>query len=124
MSAPRGGGDWKEWSQHVLIEISRLHEGQKEIQSEQNEINKTLSRNTDQLEIHIEGVKIARKEAGEARELAQEGIVGLADRMDKRFQPLELYKVQVSAYWKVVTIAALSPAAIYYLMQIVKLLKG
>jgi len=103
----RSGGEWSEWSKHVLIEIQRLHEGQSRISGEQLEMNKVLSRNTDQLEIHIEGVDLARAQ-----------IEDLRDRTDERFKPLELYKVQVSAYWKVITVLALSPAAIYYALKI------
>lgn len=100
MSEKRGS-DWKEWSQHVLIEIKRLND-------EQRGMNVTLIENTEQLKVHIEGVKLARQEIADLRKLA-----------DGRFKPLEEHQIKVSAYWKVLTMVACAPAGIYYLCKIV-----
>ena len=54
-SVDNRGGDWREWSQHVLFEIQRLSDSQERM-------NQTLAENTKQLEIHIQGVKLAREQ--------------------------------------------------------------
>ena len=60
-----GGGDWREWSNHVLAEIKRfdkthdlLHEKLDKLDSRLDEYNDTLVKNTCSLEEHIRRTNI------------------------------------------------------------------
>lgn len=107
------GGDWKEWSQHVLIEIQRLHEGQ-------TEQGKTLSANTRQLEIHIEGVRLAREQNAILRnefDLRREEV-------NARLSPIEDHVKFFSRITKMVAWSVVLPASVYYIIQIVRSFRG
>ena len=53
MSNGNDGNDWKEWSQHVLIELKRLNHKQNELNANMSSIDKTLSAQHVQLAEHI-----------------------------------------------------------------------
>jgi hypothetical protein len=78
--ANRGGGDWTEWSKHVLIEMQRLSDAQERM-------NDTLTENTKQLEIHIAGVKAAR----EQNELLRIELDHRVDIVEAEMAPLKSY---------------------------------
>ena len=124
MNDQKRGGDWKEWSQHVLIEIQRLNLKQEKMSDKQIEIFETLSENTKQLEIHIEGVKLAR----EQNAILRADVEKKFDKVDNEIQPLKEHVQYVNVafkFWgKLFAVIIGLPACIYYVISIYLKLKG
>jgi hypothetical protein len=112
MSAPKKSNSSEKLGRmeaHLKVVIGRLDLHQAELQT----MNQTLAVNTKQLEIHIEGVKLAR----EQNEL-------LKVELNMRLQPIEdnfkfLYK-----FGKLIACLAAFPAILFYCIQLVHSFKG
>lgn len=124
MSDQRRSGDWKEWSQHVLIEIQRLNAKQEKMSDKQGDIFETLSENTKQLEIHIEGVKLAR----EQNLILRADVERKFEKVDNELIPLKNHVQYVNVafkFWgKLFAVIFGLPACVYYLLSIYLKLKG
>ena len=100
-------GDWSDLGFHVLAEIKRLNNGHDNLAERLAENSQILSKNTGQLEIHIEGVRLAREQNDM-----------LKTEMLARLAPLEKRSANFDGAWKLVGILA---AAIAFLVSAAKL---
>lgn len=96
-------------TKHLEEKIDGQSESIKEIHKELKVMNETLIINTEQLKIHIEGVKLARE---------QNDLYRLD--MESRIRPLEETNILARGYIKAGIFFIGTPAAIYYLVQIYK----
>lgn len=93
------------------VEIVR--ETMVEVQTELKSMNETLSENTRQLEVHIEGVRLARE---------QNTLLRL--EVNERLAPIEEISNFVSSCSKLVIGMIALPPFIYYVIQIIHSLKS
>jgi hypothetical protein len=84
-----------------------------EIHRELRVMNETLIINTEQLKIHIEGVKLAREQNEDYRR-----------EMEFRLKPLEETSILARGYIKGFMFLIGTPAAIYYLTKIYEFIKS
>ena len=124
MNDPKRNGDWKEWSQHVLIEIQRMNE-------KQEKMSDTLQENTKQLEIHIEGVKLAREQNNLIKTQLEVRIDKNEDAIEKIEEKIEPIRDHVKfintslSFWAKVLAALVGvPACTWYVINIIMKLKG
>lgn len=110
-------GEWKEWSRHVLIEIQRLNDSQKEM-------NQHLNENTASLREHMSqtaGVKQIAIAALKENELLEESLNTFKTQITNEISPIKDHVKIVSSVFKWLlpsgVILAL-PAAIYYILKI------
>lgn len=113
-------GDWIEWSQHVLIEIRRLNDGQKSLTTEQRDMREVLAVNTNQLALHIAGVAAAR----EQNEILRRDVDQRFKNNDEELKPIKENFIQVKLLGRLALLIIGTPACIYYCLQIFKFLKG
>lgn len=96
-----------------IIEIKTTLDALKDnvtgIQEELRVMNKTLLVNTEQLAVHIEGVRLAR----EQNEL-------LRKETEARLQPIQDHVVRVNFIGKILALLIGAPAALFYVIQILK----
>jgi len=100
--------NWPEWSMHVLTEIKRLNGSHENLAEKLSENSKILAVNTSQLELHIEGVRLAREQNNLLKE-----------EMLARLEPLEKRSANFDGAWKLVGMLA---ATIAFLASIVKII--
>ena len=117
MSNNRNNGDWKEWSQHVLIEIQRLND-------RQEKMSETLTENTKQLEIHIEGVKLAREQNAMVRVEMLERFKEVEEEIEPIRDQMKFINTTISLWTKLLGTFVGIPAMIYYCINIYMKLKG
>ena len=100
--------NWNEWSIHVLAEIKRLNGSHENLADKLSENSMILACNTKELQIHIEGVRLAREQNDLLRQ-----------EMLARLEPLEKKSSQIDGAWKLIAIIA---AGIAFLASGVKII--
>lgn len=86
--------------------LELLSENVQNIQLEIRTMNETLAVNTKQLEIHIEGVMLAREQNDILRK-----------DLDSRLAPIQEHVIQVRTMLKVFAVVAGLPAFVYYIIM-------
>lgn len=110
-------GDWKEWSRHVLIEIQRLSD-------RQERMNDTLTENTKQLEVHIEGVRLAREQNALLKGETAERFKDLETSLEPIKDQVKFVNTSLTFWSKTIGVVVVFPACIYYIISIYFKLKG
>lgn len=90
-----------------------VKDNQRDTQEEIKVMNKILAVNTEQLSVHIEGVKLAR----EQNEILKKDVDDRFEAMNAANEPLQDHVKFVNKLTKV-AMYCLSPAAVYYIIQI------
>jgi chromosome segregation ATPase len=85
------------------------------ITEQMKSMNETLAKNTKELEIHIEGVRTARAEL----KVVEENLALAKSSFEKRVEPIEQHVQFVGKAVRFV-VAGCSPAALYYMVRLVK----
>jgi hypothetical protein len=104
--------------------VDYLREDLVMLRESQDIMNKTLAVNTAQLELHIEGVKLAREQNELLKKDVDTRFETLNVSMNNKFSPVQKHINNVSFLAKVGLALISTPAAIYYVIKIVQLLTG
>jgi hypothetical protein len=104
--------------------VDYLREDLVELRKSQDIMNQTLAVNTKQLELHIEGVKLAREQNDLLKKDVDTRFDSLTLSMNAKFSPVQKHIDSVSILTKVALSCIGLPAAIYYVIKIVQLLTG
>jgi hypothetical protein len=83
-------------------------------------MNQTLAVNTEQLKVHIEGVKLAR----EQNTILKADVDSRFLQRDEELKPVHKHVTQVSFLTKVFMWGIALPGAVYYCIQIFRSVKG
>jgi hypothetical protein len=97
----------------IEVKIDDQSEKIREIRQELSTMNATLIVNTEQLKLHIEGVRLARQQNEDYRR-----------EMDQRLKPIEEANILARGYIKAFMFFIGMPAAIYYLTKIYDFIKS